>query len=166
MSLDSEVQTEPEVGVGADSESESEISSDDEVKKQKETIPDQVKVKKKKKVRTVPKFIRPMPAKQKGTQQKKATIEEVFEKIEEERESKKIKLSYPPVEEIQKISESQESSTGFGFMHPVNRSPTPPPTVDVRNVMEEERLEKTEIICISLKELEENRIPEKGKGWI
>ncbi|KAL0271308.1 UNVERIFIED_CONTAM: hypothetical protein PYX00_008441 [Menopon gallinae] len=157
-----------EAGVEADTESESEISSDDEVKKQRETIPDRVKVKKK--VRTVPKFIKPMPARQGGTKQKKTSIEEVFEKIEEERESKKIKLSYPPMEEIQKISEPQETSqqdapsTGFGFIHPVNRSPTPPPVVDVRNEMEEERLEKPEIVCISLKELDENRIPEKDRS--
>lgn len=152
------------------SESESEISSDEDMKKKKETIPELKKIRKKKPPK-VTKFIKPVPVQPK-TNQKRANIEDVFEKVTDD--AKRIKLSYPPrdiLEEQKPISlnvpeapsiSNETEPAGFGFIHPLNKPSEPEPKKDLRDEREEERLEREEVVAIPKKELDENRLSEKG----
>ena len=144
--------------------SESEISSDEEVKDKKELIPKSFKVKKKSKINISKPLKIPPPVVQKT---KKTLFEEVFEKPYPEKETKKLKLSNitlisDQINQPGKTSLESQTTVGFGFIHPAKKTIETEPIKDTRNEREEERLAKEEIICITDKELNENRITEKG----
>lgn len=99
---------------------------------------------------------------------RKAKFEDIFEKLPEEKESKKIKLGslvFPTEQALDKqdseIVKSNNDNTGFGYIYPT-KTVTDETLKDVRDEREEEKLERDESVCISEKELTENRISEKG----
>lgn len=144
------------------SESESELSSEED--RLRETIPD-IKPKPKK-VMKRPKVMKPI-LQQPVVKARKTTFDEVFEdpkSVTESSKPKKAKLLKPSL--TTKDSEEDHVAGGFGFIHPVTQSKEEQKAeepIDVRNEMEEERLEKQKIECITLEALSANRISEKGE---
>ncbi|KAK6630989.1 hypothetical protein RUM44_003161 [Polyplax serrata] len=149
--------------------SESELSSSEESIQPKEILLRKNYIKKKPKI-PLNKLFKPMPKSSQNA--RKAKFEDIFEKLPEEKESKKIKLGslvFPTEQALDKqdseIVKSNNDNTGFGYIYPT-KTVTDETLKDVRDEREEEKLERDESVCISEKELTENRISEKDRSII